>query len=233
MFYKLIKKLNLKLFYVYLAGAIEADKTDGGAKWRDAITPALDNAGIYVQDPVKTEPLVTEMTVVEAQEKFNAWIASGHYDKFAKTFEKVVQKDIRMVHRSDFVIVHLFPDIPTTGTIHEMAETWRLKKPIYLIWTEAISKLPKWALYLCTSSGGQVFPNKKQCADYITLVYDLKKQSLRIQIIQFFKALFRMMEEKRYCNKLNKIKESLQELSSQKEKPKTEIKTEESKKEGE
>ena len=51
----------------------------------------------------------------------------------AEKFKKVVEKDMRMVHRSDFLIVHLFPDIPTTGTIHEMAEAWRQKKPVYLI----------------------------------------------------------------------------------------------------
>lgn len=202
----------IKLFYTYLAGAIEADKETGGAKWRDAITPSLDETGIYVQDPVKTEPLVTEMTVIEAQEKFNAWIASGHYDKFAEKFEKVVQKDIRMVHRSDFLIVHLFLDIPTVGTIHEMAEAWRLGIPIYLIWTESKSKLSKWALYLVTDSGGRIFDNKKQLIDYISIRYDRKIQSLRVLVVQFCKALCRMIGEKIYKIKLNKIKRSLKEL---------------------
>lgn len=196
----------MKLFYTYLAGAIEADKKEGGCGWRDDITPALDKAGIYVQDPCKTEPLVTGMDVLEAQDQFTKWIMSGNYDKFADKFEKIVQKDIRMVHRSDFVIVHLFPDIPTTGTIHEMAEAWRLKKPIFLIWKEAKSKVPKWALYLCTNSGGRLFDNGKQLTDYIVLVYDGKRQSLRIQIIQNIKAIFRLIGEKTYNLKLRKLK---------------------------
>jgi len=207
MFDKLVKKLGIKLFYTYLAGAIEADKKDGGQGWRDAITPALDKARIYVGDPCKTEPLVTGMDVITAQEQFNGWIASGHYEKFAEKFQQVVKKDIRMVHRSDFLIVHLFPDIPTTGTIHEMAEAWRLKKPIYIIWTEAVSKLPKWALYLCTSSGGNVFPNKKQVADYVILVYNTSRQSFRVQFVQFVKAIFRMIEEKNYNYRLSKLKQ--------------------------
>lgn len=162
--------------------------------------------GIIVHN-CKTEPLVTGMDVLEAQEQFNKWIMSGNYDKFAEKFEKIVQKDIRMVHRSDFVIVHLFPDIPTTGTIHEMAEAWRLKKPIYLIWKDAKSKVPKWALYLTTSSGGRLFDNGKQLTDYIALRYKVKNQSLRIQIVQFCKAICRLIGERIYTYKLNKIKE--------------------------
>ena len=222
MFYRFLKFLKIKIFYTYMAGAIEFAKKDGGATWREAITPALDEIGIYVQDPVKTEPLVTEMTVIQAQEQFNNWISSGHYDKFAQKFEKVVEKDIRMVNRSDFLIVHLFPDIPTTGTIHEMAEAWRQGKKIYLIWTEAISKISKWALYLCTSSGGRVFPNKKQATDYITLVYDLSRQSFRVQFIQFFKAIGRLIEEKIYNIRLSKIKKTL--TNNKKEIPKSEEK---------
>jgi len=196
----------LKLFYVYLAGAIEFDKKDGGQGWRDAITPDLDKAGIYVQDPCKTEPLATGMNVMEAQDKFNAWISSGHYDKFEQKFEKIVEKDMRMVHKSDFLIVYLFSDISTTGTIHEMAEAWRKHIPIYLIWGEAKSKLSKWALYLTINSGGRLFDNKKQVVDYIAIRYDLKIQSLRVLFTQFTKAILRIIEEKIYRYRLNKLK---------------------------
>ena len=206
-----MKLTRPKLFYTYLAGAIEADTKEGGQGWRDDITPALDKVGIYIQDPCKTEPLVTGMSVLEAQEQFNKWIMSGNYHKFAEKFEKIVQKDIRMVHRSDFVIVHLFPNIPTTGTIHEMAEAWRIKRPLYLIWRDAKNKVPKWALYLVTSSGGRLFDNGKQLTDYIALKYDVKSQSLRIQIVQFCKAICRLIGEQIYTYRLNKIKETWKE----------------------
>lgn len=198
--------MELKKFYTYLAGPIEADTNDGGQKWRDRITPDLDNVGIYVQDPTRTEPLATGMEVIEAQDQFNKWIRSGHYALFAKKFKLIVDKDIRMVHRSDFLVVHLFPDIPTTGTIHEMAEAWRLGKKIYLIWPAAKSSLSKWALYLTTSSGGCLFDNTKQCVDYLAIICDWKKQSLRIQIIQFAKAIIRLLEESNYNRKLRKLK---------------------------
>lgn len=212
-FFQKIKKLfNIKFFYTYLAGPIEFDKDTGGAKWRDAITPDLDMVGIYIQDPCKTEPLVTDMTVIEAQDKFNGWISSGHYDKFSEKMKKIVQKDMRMVNRSDFIIVHLFPDIPTTGTIHEMAEAWRLRKPIYLIWNDAKSKLSKWALYLTIDSGGRLFDNKKQLTEYLTVRYDCRIQSLRVLIIQFIKGICRVIEETIYSYKLKKIKESIKDL---------------------
>ena len=171
--------------------------------------------GIIVHNCL-TEPLVTGMDVIQAQEKFNGWIQSGNYAKFAEKFAKVVEKDIRMVHRSDFLIVHLFPDIPTTGTIHEMGEAWRTKKIIYIIWKEAMSKLSKWALYLCTSSGGRVFSSKKKLVEYLSIVYDVKKLSLRIQIIQFVKAIFRIIEERIFNFRLSRIKSILKELESSK-----------------
>jgi len=167
-----------------------------------------------------TEPLVTGMNVIEAQDKFNRWIISGNYDKFAQNFKKVVEKDIRMVHRSDFVIAHLFEDIPTTGGIHEMAEAWRLKKKIYLIWRGAKNKISKWALFLTTDSNGKIFDSPKQLTDYIALAYEVKRQSFRIQIIQYIKALFRTIGEKNYNQKLQKIKFKLPKLEEKKEESK-------------
>jgi len=75
-------------------------------------------------------------------------------------------------------------------------------------------------LFLTTDSGGKIFDNSKQLTDYIALVYEIQRQSLRIQIKQFVKALFRIMGEKDYNRKLQKIKFKL---------PKIEDKTEESK----
>lgn len=209
-----------KLFYTYLAGPIEADSDDGGQAWRDKITPDLDKAGIYVQDPCKTEPLATGMDVVTAQGKFNGWIQSGNYELFAEKFRFVVDKDLRMVHRSDFIVVHLFPDIPTVGTIHEMAEAWRLKKPIYLVWYGAKSKVSKWALWLTTSSGGRLFDNLKQLTDYITIRYDKTHLSLREQILQFVRSIIRLRDERIYNARLAKIRKdtSTEEIKEEKKK---------------
>ena len=208
---------QFQLFYTYLAGPIEQDTEDGGQKWRDVITPILDELGISVQDPCKTEPLATGMDVVTAQEQFNRWIKGGRYDLFADKFKLVVEKDMRMVNRSDFIIVHLFPDIGTTGTIHEMARAWRLHKPIYLIYYGPISNLSKWALFLTTDSGGRVFPNKKQLTDFITETYSLKQLHWHILIIQFIKSILRNIEGKLYDRRL-KLRKILNETSDERDK---------------
>ena len=213
----LTHKINIKLFYVYLAGPIEQDTDDGGQKWRDSITVPLDKCNICVQDPCKTEPLATGMDVVTAQDQFNKWIKGGNYDIFAKKFKVIVDKDMRMVHRSDFIIVRLFPGIGTTGTIHEMAEAWRLKKPIYLIYYGAKNKISKWALYLTTNSGGRVFDNRKQCVDYIEAITNSKILSLRQKIVQYIKGIIRGIEGVIYERKVEKIKRK-NETSKEKEK---------------
>ena len=158
------------------------------------ITPSLDEAGVFVQDPCKTEPLATGMDVVTAQEQFNRWIKGGRYDLFAAKFRLVIDKDMRIVGRSDFIIVHLFSDIGTTGTIHEMARAWRLHKPIYLIYYGAISSISKWALFLTTDSGGKVFQNKKQLTDFIAERYSTKQLGWGTLIIQSIKSVLRLIE---------------------------------------
>lgn len=210
-------KDNFKLFYTYLAGPIELDTEDGGQKWRDVITPSLDIAGVYVQDPCKTEPLATGMDVVTAQEQFNRWIKGGRYDLFADKFRLVVDKDMRMVNRSDFVVVHLFPDIGTTGTIHEMARAWRLNKPIYLIYYGPISSISKWALFLTTDSGGKVFPNKKQLTDFIENTYDIKNLTWNTILVQSIKSIVRCIGNNYYQYRMN-LKRKLNENPEEKEK---------------
>lgn len=146
------------------------------------------------------------MDVITAQEQFNKWIKGGRYDLFAEKFELIVEKDLRMVHRSDFIIVHLFPDIGTTGTIHEMVEAWRLRKPIYLIYYGPISNISKWALYLTTNSGGRIFPNKKQLTDFIAERHNIKQLHWHIIVIQSIKSVFRLIEERFYNKKLKRKK---------------------------
>jgi len=218
MFVKIIKFLKLKLFYNYLAGAIEFDKKDGGQSWRNSITPPLDKILMYTQDPCKTEALVTDMTVMEAQEKFNGWIQSGNYDLFTDKFAKIVHKDLRMVYRSDFLIVHLFPKVRTTGTIHEMAETWRQKKPIYLIWKDAKSNLSKWALYLVISSGGRLFESENKLIEFLSVKYAIENQSFRKQITQILKSFVRLIDEKIYTFRIIRQKRILAELLEKKKK---------------
>ena len=208
---------RFKSFYTYLAGPIELDTDDGGQKWRDVITPALDEAGVSVQDTCKTEPLATGMDVVTAQEQFKRWIQGGRYDLFADKFRLVVNKDMRMVGRSDFIIVHLFADIGTTGTIHEMARAWRLHKPIYLIYYGPISSISKWALFLTTDSGGRVFQNKKQLTDFIVERYSTKQLGWGTLIIQSFKAVIRYVEGSLYDKKL-KLKKILNETADERDK---------------
>lgn len=200
------KKEPIKYFYTYLAGPIEKDTSDGGQTWRNKITPYLDDLNIYVQDPCKTEPDATGMDVIMAQEQFNKWIISGNKEIFHRKFKIIIKKDLRMVARSDFIIVHLFKDIETTGTIHEMVHAWERKIPIYVIWYNPQVKLSKWALQLIKESGGDIFPNIKQCVDFITAEYAPEELSLFRKAIQYVAYLYRTIEGSLYQMKINRMK---------------------------
>lgn len=141
------------------------------------------------------------MDVVTAQDQFNRWIRGGRYDLFEQKFKLIVDKDLRMVRRSDFIIVHLFPDIGTTGTTHEMVEAWtqirllmKFQKPIYLVYYGPVSDVSKWALFLTTNSGGRVFHNKKQLTDFIIERYNIKQLGWGTLIIQSIKSVLRLIE---------------------------------------
>ena len=165
----------------YLAGPMEAATKDGGANWRSRITPKLDDAGIEVLDPCVTEPMATGMEVLESMESLRLKLRNSQFPEFVEAFRPVVDKDLDMVRRATFIVVHLAKDIPTYGTTHELAEAWRLKKPIYLCWKDAMQDLPKWATFLILDTPGEINSENKifnsftKLSEYVTDKYGVVK----------------------------------------------------------
>jgi hypothetical protein len=170
---------QLKPVVTYLAGPMEAAKKDGGANWRTRITPRLKDAEIEVLDPCVTEPMATGMEVLESMEHLRIKLRNKHFADFRESFRPIVDKDLDMVRRASFIIVYLSKDIPTYGTTHELAEAWRLRKPIYLCWKDAMQDLPKWATFLILDTPdkveNKVFNSFTKLTDYVIKAYSNKE----------------------------------------------------------
>ena len=62
----------------YLCGSIQ-DARDGGVKWRDKLKPKLEELGIKVLDPCKSEANLTDGTVNDAKEMIENLGIYGRY----------------------------------------------------------------------------------------------------------------------------------------------------------
>ncbi len=69
---------------------------------------------------------------------------SGDYKEIRRQAKLIVRKDLRAVDISDFIIAYLPKDIKTTGTIHEIIEADRQRKPVLLVCPEGIKNIPFW-----------------------------------------------------------------------------------------
>ena len=62
-------------------------------------------------------------------------------------FRSVIQKDLRLIDISDFIIVNLEIDKPTFGTMHELVVATQQKKPIFLSVNDK-KRTPLWLIGL-------------------------------------------------------------------------------------
>lgn len=156
----------------YLCGSIQ-DARDGGVKWRDKLKPKLEELGIKVLDPCKSEANLTDGTVNDAKEMMAGWVAAGHWDKFLDHMRRVRNSDIEMVRESDMLIVFLDWRQKFGGTIAEMHEAFYRHIPLYVVCYDPVSDWNHWVLSM-VKDGGQIFENWAQLVEFIEKKYGKK-----------------------------------------------------------
>lgn len=175
----------------YLAGSIQ-DSKDGGVKWRDGLTPKLEKLNIEVYDPTKTEVNLEisskGSTIEESQERLNGWIASGNIDKFQEHMRKVREDDLRLVHKSDFLVVYLDFNRKIGGTIVEIHEAFLQKIPIYVVCYDAKKTMNHWILSTILD-GGMFFENWTQLMKFLEDKYGEPKTQNKSLITRAVDAL--------------------------------------------
>lgn len=130
---------------VYLAGNLEYITEDHARGWRDFLADELGGIGIKTLDPT--------MVVFEGQshetEEVRQWLKDAReqekYDEVVSYMVAVVQKDLRQIDLSDFIIFNISVDSPTFGTIHELVIAIQQKKPVFICVGDK-KKTPLWLL---------------------------------------------------------------------------------------
>ena len=121
----------------YLSGAIEFGDED--TNWRTEPKKILiEKYKIDLFDPF-SDPKQQWVP------KLNAARAAKDYETMEKIATKFVNKDLSMVDRSDFLIAYLPKGVPTTGTTHEIIQSYSgIKNPTLLVCPEGKVHNPLW-----------------------------------------------------------------------------------------
>lgn len=130
---------------VYLAGNLEYTSEENARGWRDFLSEELNKLNVITLDPT--------MVVFEGQhhetEETRQWLKeareAGKFDEVSDYMIPVVQKDLRQIDLSDYVIFNICIDKPTFGTIHELVVARQQKKPVFICVGDK-KKIPLWLL---------------------------------------------------------------------------------------
>lgn len=127
--------------HVYLVGALEYAKD--GYSWRHSITGALSEMGIKVFDPNRDHFANLPTETEEDREALKAERNSGNLAAVKERMRAIIQRDLRMVDLSSFIIANIEPETPTFGSMHEIVVATQQNKAI-LIRTDDKTKFPLW-----------------------------------------------------------------------------------------
>lgn len=127
----------------YLCGAMDLAK-DNGLGWRAEITPHLKEMGIVVFDP-SNKP-----TSNKSEQNPEYWINkkklkdAGKFEELRILLKPTRAVDLRMVNKSDFLLVYLDIFQYPCGTYEEIFEANNNRTPVIIVCPHGIEKIPDW-----------------------------------------------------------------------------------------
>lgn len=136
-----MNKNKLEKTKCYLIGCMQyAD----GRKWRDDVKKSLNEMNITVFDPY-SKPFTIDIDEGEVvKQTLYQLLEEENYDEVARTFKTIRSYDLSMVDKSDFIICHIQPTIPTFGTVEELVTAVRMKRPVFIFVEGGKKKCPLW-----------------------------------------------------------------------------------------
>ena len=162
---------RLKGQRAYLAGAIDR-VPDRGAGWRNTITPFLKDIGVVVYDPLNKP---TDIGLEDEPTCFlkNQYKTQENWEDFSSIMKIIRSVDLRLVDKSDFLIVNLDLNIHPCGTYEEIFWANRQKKPIIIHVEQGKKQSPDWLFG--TIPHQMIFSNWMEVRNYINNINSLEK----------------------------------------------------------
>lgn len=127
----------------YLCGHMEFKD---GQDWRRQVERNLSYLGITFFNPYRKPFLHNIPEDNKARADLKRWMVSGDFDKVSERMREIRSYDLRLCDISDFVIVHIHPEIASWGSAEEIVTVVRMKKPIFMVVEGGKSKTPLWLL---------------------------------------------------------------------------------------
>ena len=128
----------------YLVGPIDRC-TDKGQGWRNNIKIMAKDKGMKIRflDPTnKLAGLVKD--VGDEQERIHYLKKEQKWEELSQLIKNIVHSDLRCVDFSDFIIMHIDPNIHMAGSYHEMIVAITQKKPIFVFVEGGKINTPSW-----------------------------------------------------------------------------------------
>ncbi len=148
----------------YLSGPIEYAQ-DFGITWREELTQLLfEKYGVEVLDPhkkhtyFKCDEEIDETTLVKDK-------VPGRFDEYSATVRRIVRFDLRLVDRSDFLILYHIPKISVCGTPWEACVASSQKKPIIILTKSKKEDINGW--YFGVLDHNMFFENIQELTAYL------------------------------------------------------------------
>jgi nucleoside 2-deoxyribosyltransferase len=179
---QIVGKMNrLNGSYTYLAGPIEYATKESSENWRDDFTKFAEELGIFVLNPLK-KPTEGPKEDWDTRKIRKQALEMGNYDFVAKEMKWVRNHDLRLVDRSDFLVVRFDPAEKPFGTIEEIVTANRSKKPVLIHSVEGKKKASPWLFGMVPHE--HIFGSMEKLKDYVFKVHTGEANHKRWVFIQ-------------------------------------------------
>lgn len=135
---------RLKGLACYLSGSIDFSPNKG-CRWRNKITPFLEDINVRVFNPLKHSFYGTAKVETTKRPLMEKLLEEGKFKELREEIQELSHWDLRAVDLSSFLIVNYDINIFTCGTHDEIFLANRENKPVLLmIGKNNRKKMPKW-----------------------------------------------------------------------------------------
>jgi hypothetical protein len=147
----------------YLVGAMDR-VPDGGAEWRQRVTPFLEGKGITVLNPCE-KPIDVGVEDDEARDKIEKYKQTGKFSRIKSEFGVIRTVDLRCVDISDFIVASIDLDVHACGTYEEIAIANSQKKPVLVWCQQGKINVPNWLFFMLPHQ--HIFGDLDSLVEYI------------------------------------------------------------------
>lgn len=128
----------------YLAGPIDHAEDDG-VGWRNQAKLWLNQRGVIPMDPCdKPTDDVEHREIGAEKKKLMELKMDRDFDELTRRMKAIAHIDLRMLDRSDFVICYIDMDAKPFGTIWELQQSLKQKKPTLVFVKEGKQNSSLW-----------------------------------------------------------------------------------------